>query len=1347
MAEVRNNFLSSKMNKDLDARLVPSGEYRDALNVSISKSEGDDVGALETVLGNVSLTDFGVTTCNVDIIGKYMDVANDRIIVFMTNYVDTSSDRLSNFSPATAYHAIGVYNLKTLTSTIVVTGRFLNFSKTHSVHGVNMIEELLFWTDNRNQPRKINITRALGNTSYYTSEDHISVAKYYPYETIRLWKYEVVGYTFTPGTIAGSAYTTGVGLPTTGGTGVGLTVDILQVNGSGQIIDLIINNPGTGYTNNDVINIAPKSGDATMTLQVDIISTMQDVTSPDLPTGNDAGTDPNPLYNADWRGDPDYLKEKFVRFSYRFEFDDGEYSLMAPFTQECFIPQQDGYFLDSLAGQDVDNESKTYQSTEVGFVQNKVSDIKLMIPAPQAGGAGGWDEVQDEFKISNIQILYKQADENAIKVVDTITADQFNLETLNLYQYNYQSSKPWKTLPSKDTLRVYDQVPVRALAQEVANNRVMYGNYIEKPIAPSFLDYVASVSPKAEETPLSLQPNGNPFVARKEYQNHTVKQKRTYQAGVVLSDRYGRQSTVILSEYDGDANTGGSTVFNAFKNANFSSDGNLIDNLTTWPGDALKLIFYSGISSTRSSATGQPGLYDATTNPLGWHSYKVVVKQNEQDYYNVYCPGILSGYIDGESGSPTFGSNAEPVTHIALHADNINKIPRDLSLVGPNQLTFRSGRPSATDDPSYYEFVNKEGESFTADPYDPDHEALLKARDRKRDLDSGSQITNASVKLSPRVVNFTKFTATIVSGGSGYTPTNGVALDRIIIRVPTNTSGSGMTVNATIVAGSVTAVEIVDPGTGYKIDDLLTIYKGPAEAPPYPNHATFTLAGVLNKTQQSYPGTLMDTVVTIGTGQELGLWDAAAASPYNTAPVFYGYQNNPYIAKLEVSDFSSVDKGSGGVRGPSPTAGKVIYSISSMYAAGDEYTAGSENINTGISPTPDLTGGSIWSAKGNEGSGVIVDILNINVASLGTPIGTYGVVGPLYNASSVAIVNDKFKGIKGFKDPGDTPYTCRLDIKAGNTVGQMQMLVSKTQWPGYMSPILTVYETEPIESKLDIYWETSTSGLVSNLNTKIGTADSFSPYGFGAYDGFSPIAPVVYTHNESFALGTSVIGLNAIFIQRFDGTRILGGDNSFSLASVIDGLGNERKTEFTLNHAAGDDHFGLETNGYFMYGVDANVKENYTFYINYTVPAPTFALDGSLLTGVLELGYWNGFFSPTNCQLANTNPYFWLYPSGFFPTKTLYLNSDTGAITPGNTFGAFNGSNTSGTLESEEITFSFVGGDKGIFYLDSSSVPNGSIVLKANPDKNSSGTTYSLTLRATDGGGQYVDQDFDVIVS
>ena len=40
------------MNKDLDSRLLPSGEYRDGQNVQVSKSEGEDVGALENAPGN-----------------------------------------------------------------------------------------------------------------------------------------------------------------------------------------------------------------------------------------------------------------------------------------------------------------------------------------------------------------------------------------------------------------------------------------------------------------------------------------------------------------------------------------------------------------------------------------------------------------------------------------------------------------------------------------------------------------------------------------------------------------------------------------------------------------------------------------------------------------------------------------------------------------------------------------------------------------------------------------------------------------------------------------------------------------------------------------------------------------------------------------------------------------------------------------------------------------------------------------------------------------------------------------------------------------------------------------------
>ena len=45
MPEIKNAFLKGKMNKDLDERLVPNGEYRDALNVDVDYSSNSDVRA------------------------------------------------------------------------------------------------------------------------------------------------------------------------------------------------------------------------------------------------------------------------------------------------------------------------------------------------------------------------------------------------------------------------------------------------------------------------------------------------------------------------------------------------------------------------------------------------------------------------------------------------------------------------------------------------------------------------------------------------------------------------------------------------------------------------------------------------------------------------------------------------------------------------------------------------------------------------------------------------------------------------------------------------------------------------------------------------------------------------------------------------------------------------------------------------------------------------------------------------------------------------------------------------------------------------------------------------------
>ena len=52
MPELKNTFLEGKMNKDLDARLLKNGEYVNAENIHITKSEGSDVGTVQNILGN-----------------------------------------------------------------------------------------------------------------------------------------------------------------------------------------------------------------------------------------------------------------------------------------------------------------------------------------------------------------------------------------------------------------------------------------------------------------------------------------------------------------------------------------------------------------------------------------------------------------------------------------------------------------------------------------------------------------------------------------------------------------------------------------------------------------------------------------------------------------------------------------------------------------------------------------------------------------------------------------------------------------------------------------------------------------------------------------------------------------------------------------------------------------------------------------------------------------------------------------------------------------------------------------------------------------------------------------------
>lgn len=859
MALAKNIFIKSKMNKDLDERLVGKGEYRDAQNINVSRSEGDDVGSVENVLGNELVTNLTTSTIydNKQVIGQYIDQSKERGFFYITDHYDNSSDRLSNFAGKGSTHTIIMRDFTNNSTHTLVEGRFLNFSITHPILNIDLIEDLLFWTDDRNQPRRINVDKALASSTHYTTEDNISVAKYNPYNPISLVNEFTV--TVLSGTLTGPGpftlsvadyakirqgqfvkmpntntqstpciiqstsnsartFTLNQDLDETDSTATTLTIletgsknvsdrfteaTVFGTAGSpatvGSTIDFTVSNlSGNLYPSMRVFNSRTKSvititelpgyvlGDNSATVKTTGggLTEMQEAFQAFPPLTNYNAlvyfADSNSQYLSNFSGDTEYLRDKFVRFSYRFKFEDGEYSLIAPFTSPAFVPKQNGHIVDinqlydgTTATTGQTNVERGYEniarSTVVDFFENSVNVVDLNIQTPFAVNT-----LYDNLKIEEIDILYKESDTLAVRILETIprTDTRITSNSTNTFTYNYNSNEPKLPITEAQLVRVFDRVPIRAKTQSVTGNRVVYGNFLNKHTPPEALSYNVEISSKLNSREDSSGLPKNPANLLVKHPTASVKQNRTYQIGIILADRYGRQTDVILS--DADANQfsyaggsyGGDTVFHKY----FSTGRAQVNRINRWFGDSIKVLFRSVIPSSVSYAGGYPGLYktgsytatvtsslvgssfgitnfsenpevgDIITiggvdyvmsavsisyptypasptasitlnptppsigsigtvynvvgeaNPLGFYSYKVVIKQLEDEYYNAYLGNVIQGgFKDQKDSTGTLqeqGLFRTSLSYASLFGSNINKVPADLSETEPNQQLF-----------------------------------------------------------------------------------------------------------------------------------------------------------------------------------------------------------------------------------------------------------------------------------------------------------------------------------------------------------------------------------------------------------------------------------------------------------------------------------------------------------------------------------------------------------------------------------------------------------------------------------------------------------------------------------
>ena len=607
MAELTNTFTQGKMNKDLDERLVPNGQYRDALNLEVSSSEGSNIGALQTVLGNslVDSTAQASIPSDARCIGSAVDEENDNIYWFLAS---SSFDTILELSGSS------------VTPVIVDTQSILNFGLSNLITGVNILDGVLYFTDDLNEPRQVDISywKAKTQNSFThtpgLAADRISLYKKAP---LNAPTYKTLAQSFRGGngTHGGAKITTSGNIE---GTDIGSSFSV-------GVSSFLIKNTTTvalpAFEVNDLVlfnrSYITEAGESNhVSLVGKLLSTGSSWSFEMI--SKQGNIDPGVArYNIVLKEDAPLFELEFPRFAYRYKYNNNQFSTISPFSSVAFIPEE--YSYDSKEG------------FNLGMTNN-VRKIELE----------GWKStpVIDSYEsdIKEIEIIYKKSESNVIYVADTLKAStatgRVESITVNAGDYAstgvygvtggtgtglklrtlHSSTSPFplvsavieeagsgysvgdvltinfsntnstvtvgsvseglffpssaeikenqvlKTISSDQILRPYDAIPQKAKAMEVTGNRLVFGNYVQN------FDIVGS----PQFTPSVL---GRTDVSQK----LSVKTDRSYQFGVVYQDEYGRRTPVFTDSsgvinLDSDKSTGNSRFRVKTTHSNIPSD-------------------------------------------------------------------------------------------------------------------------------------------------------------------------------------------------------------------------------------------------------------------------------------------------------------------------------------------------------------------------------------------------------------------------------------------------------------------------------------------------------------------------------------------------------------------------------------------------------------------------------------------------------------------------------------------------------------------------------------------------------------------------------------------------------
>ena len=263
---------------------------------------------------------------------------------------------------------------------------------------------------------------------------------------------------------------------------------------------------------------------------------------------------------------------------------------------------------------------------------------------------------------------------------------------------------------------------------------------------------------------------------------------------------------------------------------------------------------------------------------------------------------------------------------------------------------------------------------------------------------------------------------------------------------------------------------------------------------------------------------------------------------------------------------------------------------------------------------------------------------------------------------------------------------------------------------------LGVYETEPTKSALDIYYESSSTGLISDLNNEVTAA---VPAGVKDANGNNTVLNqnIEYIQIESDLNDPSAEDVTLEFQLVDSSGGIININSTLELQQingVVDGLGNDRTSEFeVVSGVSLVNSFKLRCKANQVFLSDSPQRESYTFNLLAT------DIQNSTPT------YTNVPIQITNCQLQNAAPIWVNSPSGIYQ-----VNEPNVEILSINNGDVVNGSSDT-NRNTEQIVLELVDQDSPPVMVPGNGANDFQLLY------NFSLNTYSLIAKPTLNNGSY----------